>query len=233
MRSLALGERLAPLHTDDIIAVARHLFERLNAGDEKAREILHCFQDAEALEIRLGAPRMRKLAVAAKVEGYEVAALLLIPMEDPIGAANHRTHKDLRELTLGERKSLARSQSRDVLLKLLEDEHPEVQQMLLNNPRVTVREVVAVAARRSVKPHVLRGVARHPRWRHNFEVHRALAKNPETPIDVSGRLVATLGSRDLLEIANDDRLSADIRRLARQRLDKMGGGKVYELKVEP
>lgn len=218
MRSLALGERLQPLTPDDIVAVARRIHDRIGDGDELAREVLHCFQDTVALEMRLGAERMRKLAVAAQVSGHEAVALLLMPAETGSAAAHHRTHKDLRDMPLGQRKALARSQNRDVLLKLLEDEHPHVQEMLLSNPRVTVREVMAVAARRGVKHHVLRGIARHPRWMHNFEVHRALVKNPDTPLDIAGRLLATLGKRDLEEVASDDGLDAALRRIATKRL---------------
>lgn len=232
MRSLALGERLHPLTPDDIVAVARRVFERLERGDDMAREVLHCFQDTVALEARFGPDRMRKLAVAAQVSGHEAVALLLLPGEPAAGPANHRTHKDLRDMPLGERKALARSTNRDVLLKLLEDEHPHVQQMLLSNPRVTVREVVAVAARRGVKHHVLRGVARHPRWMHNFEVHRALVKNPDTPLDIAGRLVATLGKRDLEEVVADELLDPLLRRAAQRRLAGQQTHDAYELDVE-
>ena len=62
-----------------IIAVAKHLYERLNGGEERAREVLRCFEDAEALEKRLGVERLRKLMVAATLEGNEIAALLLMP----------------------------------------------------------------------------------------------------------------------------------------------------------
>lgn len=231
MRALALGERLQPLTADDIVAVARRVHERLAAGDERAREVLHCFQDAVALEQRLGADRMRKLAVAATVAGYEAVALLLAPHEADRDK-NHRTHKELREMTLGERKTLARSTNRDVLLKLLEDEHPQVQEALLYNQRVTAREVVAVAAKRGVKHHVLRGIARHPRWMHNFEVHRALVKNPDTPIDIAGRLVATLGKRDLEEVFADERLADELRRTAEGRLAAYRTEKVWVIEED-
>lgn len=232
MRSLALGERLHPLSPDDIVAVARRIHDRLVAGDDHARELLHCFQDTVALEMRLGAERMRKLAVAAQVAGHEAVALLLLPAEPAgRGGGQLRTHKDLRDMPLGQRKALARSQNRDVLLKLLEDEHPHVQEMLLSNPRVTVREVIAVAARRGVKHHVLRGLARHPRWMHNFEVHRALVKNPNTPLDIAGRLLATLGKRDLEEVAADEGLDAGLRRNAQKRLGEyaQAEAKAYDL----
>lgn len=234
MRSLALGERLQPLTPDDIISVARRIHDRLVAGDDHAREVLHCFQDTGALEMRLGPERMRKLAVAAQVSGHEAVALLLLPAEPSPGTGHHRTHKDLRDMTLGERKALARSQNRDVLLKLLEDEHPHVQQMLLSNSRVTVREVIAVAARRGVKHHVLRGIARHPRWMHNFEVHRALVKNPDTPLDIAGRLLATLGKRDLEEVAADEGLDAVLRRNAQKRLGEyaQAEAKAYQLDID-
>jgi hypothetical protein len=58
---------------------------------------------------------------------------------------------------------------------------------------------------------------------HNYEVRRALAKNPDTPLDVAGRIVVSLPKADLLEIRMDDKLHASLRTLAGQRLERLRG----------
>ena len=231
MRALAFGERLNPLNADDIMAVTRRLHELHLAGSEAAHDLLACFRDTQALEQRLGAARMSELSETAAREGDEAAALLIGPIERIKGGGN-RTHKDLRDMTLGQRKALAKSHRKDMLMKLLEDDHPHVQANLLANPRITVREVVAVAAKRQVPAHILRGIATHPRWMHNYEVRRALVKNPDSPLDVAGRLVTTLQRSDLEELAIDQRLHARVRGLALERLTKLRAAAAVEIDAD-
>lgn len=231
IRALALAERLQHLAADDIIVIAKRLHDASLKGDEAAIDIYACFRDAQALEQRLGTARMRALADAARKDGHEMAAMLVAPLETLHGGGT-RTHKDLRELSLGERKALAKSHSKEMLIKLLEDDHPHVQQTLLTNPRLSAREVVAVAAKRPGLAHVLRGIARHPRWMHNYEVRRALAKNPDTPVDVAGRIVATLPRTDLKELAADNRLNPVLLRIAKQRLESLAQENVLVIEDE-
>jgi len=67
-----------------------------------------------------------------------------------------------RTLTVGERRSLARSPSRRSFDKLLSDPHPLVIRQLLGNPRLTEDDVVRMAARRPAFPEVIAEIARHP-----------------------------------------------------------------------
>ena len=217
MRALALAERLAPLDIDDIIAVVGRLHEALKRGDARALEVISCFRDAAALEKKLGRVRMHLLAIKARQAGASIASLLVVPLDPPTGGT--RTHRDLRELSLGERKALAKGSRKELLIKLLEDDHPHVQEYLLANPRLTSREVVTAAAKASALPHMLRGISRHARWMHNYEVRKALAKNPQTPLDVSGRIVITLQRTDLEEIIGDERLHEHLRNVARARIE--------------
>jgi hypothetical protein len=231
IRALALGEKLHALTADDILTVIKRLNELHMRGSAEAHDLLACFRDTQAFEARLGLARMRELATAAEREGNEVAALLIAPIERVKGGGN-KTHKDLRDMTLGERKALAKSHSKDMLVKLLEDDHPHVQANLLANPRISVREVIAVAAKRGVQPHILRGIATHARWMHNYEVRRALVKNPDTPLDVAGRLVVTLQRSDLEEVAIDERLNPRVRALGTERLERLRVSVVYRVDAD-
>jgi hypothetical protein len=127
-----------------------------------------------------------------------------------------------RPLTLGERKSLARSTRRDFLVPLLRDPHPDVVTILLDNPHLTERDVVTVAALRPAVPASLVAVAEHERWSTRYLVKRALVLNPCMPAHLAVRLATTLRRGDLLEIARDVHLPTTLRAhaaelLARQR----------------
>lgn len=116
-----------------------------------------------------------------------------------------------RALTLGERKSLARGTRRDVLVPLLRDPHPDVVGILLDNPHLTERDVVTIAALRPAVPASLALVASHPRWSTRYTVKRAVVLNPYTPTHVAVRLATTLRRADLLAIARDASLPGELR----------------------
>lgn len=101
-----------------------------------------------------------------------------------------------RVLTLGERKSLARRQDRDLIARVLRDPHPHVIRILLGNPGLTEDNVVQLCARRPVPPDVLREVFRQPRWVVRYRVKLALALNPFAPLDVTLQLAPHLTAQD-------------------------------------
>jgi hypothetical protein len=119
-----------------------------------------------------------------------------------------------RPLTLGERKSLARTHSRDELLLLIRDPHPDVVRIVLGNPHVTEVDVVRMAAARPAVPEALHAICTHSRWSVRHAVKRALVLNPLTPLADAIRIVTTLRGQELQELAADPSLPEPLRRHA-------------------
>lgn len=119
-----------------------------------------------------------------------------------------------RPLTLGERKSLARTHRRDQLLLLIRDPHPEVVGILIENPHVTEAEILKIASSRPAVPESLAKLAAHPRWSVRHAVKRALVMNPSTPLADAIRIVTTLRVAELSELAADPALPEPLRRHA-------------------
>jgi hypothetical protein len=119
-----------------------------------------------------------------------------------------------RPLTLGERKSLARTHRRDQLILLVRDPHPMVVAILLDNPHVTEQDVVKMAAARPAVPDSLAKIAAHPRWSVRHAVKRALVLNPSTPLADAIRIATTLRAPELAEIAADHSLPETLRKHA-------------------
>jgi hypothetical protein len=107
-----------------------------------------------------------------------------------------------RELTVGERRSLARSQNRKVLEKLLRDPHPLVLRQLLGNPRLTEDDVVRLAARRPLAAAIVEVLAESPRWLRRPRVRLTLLLNPGTPEAVSMPLLAVCTRCELLDVVH-------------------------------
>jgi hypothetical protein len=107
-----------------------------------------------------------------------------------------------RELTVGERRSLARSNNRRVLEKLLRDPHPLVLKQLLGNPRLTEDDIVRLAARRPLHSAIVETLAESPRWLRRPRVRLTLLLNPGTPEAVSMPLLAVCTRPELLDVVH-------------------------------
>lgn len=128
--------------------------------------------------------------------------------------------EDQRELTLGHRKTLARTtRDRERILRYISDPEASVVHELLLNRLVTEDDVVRLAAKRPTDPAVQREVFRSKRWLSPYRVKRTLVLNPYTPGEIALRLLAFLTKPDLRLVASSPTLSAQLRDAARSRLD--------------
>lgn len=125
-----------------------------------------------------------------------------------------------RELTVGERRSMARSPNRRVLEKLLRDPHPLVLRQLLGNPRLTEDDVVRLAARRPLHAAIIETLSESPRWLRRPRVRLSLLLNPGTPEAVSMPLLAVCTRPELLEVVHGVDTSLALRGSARELLDR-------------
>lgn len=123
-----------------------------------------------------------------------------------------------RPLTLGERKSLARSWRRDVLTRLIADPHVDVVERLLANPHLTEDDVLRIATARRSSAAVLALLLRSPRWSRSPRIRRALVRNPRLPLQIALRLVGLLDSVELRDIAKDAHLAPQLRDALDRRL---------------
>jgi hypothetical protein len=178
-------------------------------------------------EPALAYAQKKALYEAARSGGHDAVARLFLdaspnsPSDDELARAMQpeRPVKPRgRALTLGERKSLARSHARDALTLLVKDPHPDVVAILLDNPHLVEDDVVRIAAARPGVAPTLAVVAKHARWSTRYAVRRALVLNPATPLHLAVRLATTLRPADLRELAGDPLIAPPVRTHAAQLL---------------
>ncbi len=162
--------------------------------------------------------------VAAERGDTFLARLLRSPqaaasMDDPSAALP----RDVAELPLGMRRSLAKGLDRDLLQKLMLDPDPVVVSHLLENPRIREDDVVRLAARRPVPGMTLATIHGSRRFAARPRVRRALAGNPYCPTDVALEAMAALPKPALRDLARDETLHADVRRHAAEQLSRRRG----------
>lgn len=125
-----------------------------------------------------------------------------------------------RELTLGERRSLARRAPRARFERLLADPHPWVIAELLCNPRLTENDVIRLAARRPARVLALRELCRSSRWVSRARVRHALVFNPGCPLELSVPLLSLCTRGELLDLVRSPDTPVLVRATARELVER-------------
>ncbi|MCX5741202.1 MAG: hypothetical protein NT062_01745, partial [Proteobacteria bacterium] len=191
MRTAALVASLAQGDPAAWVAAFAQVIDRSHTHDDAdALEALECITHAVA-DPALSYAARQELYSAAVTGGHGPIARLFLTAS-PRAIRPEVLEKQLaaerpliptgRPLTLGERKSLARTHDRQRLIMMLRDPHPAVVAILLDNPHVTEADVVKIASLRPAVPEALARVAAHVRWSLRHMIKRALVFNPVTPL---------------------------------------------------
>jgi hypothetical protein len=208
MRTKILKKKLAAVPDGLVVDIINEAFVRARPGD-----LSHAHFILSAVDIFSdpGIPPMRLLSLyqLAISRGYKEAANIFMapePRKTPYGEYDFVEGRDLDYLTLGEKRSLARTRVKDRLDRLLYDSSPLVVKNILENPTMTLRDVIKMVSRRPNHQDVLVTVYRSDRWVASYEVKYAIVRNPYTPIAVALGLLFFLKEQDLREISADPSL---------------------------
>ena len=117
----------------------------------------------------------------------------------------------MESMTLGHRRSLSKGFKKDTLDRLLSDPDPVVISNLLDNPRLTERDVLKIASKRPNSAAILKLVAVHRVWSKRQAVKRAVAMNPYTPPRTALGLLDSMLTQELAGVAADLTLHAQVR----------------------
>jgi len=162
----------------------------------------------------LGYERRADIYRAARELGLLAAGLLLEPLPIQTAPTGQPSDAAAGDLSLGHRRSMARSLPRDQIDRLAADSDPRVVRELLRNPKLTEREVLRIATRRPARADVLEAIGSAPRWSARGPVRSALARNPYTPPPLALRLLPHLRRTELRQIAADGTLHPELQRFA-------------------
>jgi hypothetical protein len=172
---------------------------------------------------RLGYDRLSEVYTVAVEKTWEdVAALLRSSraMRSSGETLPEGFAKRLGSLTLGQRKQLSRDPRRKNIELLVFDAAPVVIRELLNNPRITERDVVRIASRHQAPPEVLDEVCRSDRWITQYSIKKTLVFNPRTPAAFAVGLLSHLREDDIKLILSGGTSRRDLIAAARKRLGK-------------
>ncbi|HQI80391.1 MAG TPA: hypothetical protein PLR71_02425 [Deltaproteobacteria bacterium] len=106
-------------------------------------------------------------------------------------------YQKIQTMTVSEKLDLARKASKEARTILIRDSNKLVQLAVVNSPKITESEIVAIAANRQVTEDVLREIGMNREWLRNYQVRLALVNNPKTPLTIAMAQVTYLNQRDL------------------------------------
>jgi hypothetical protein len=131
--------------------------------------------------------------------------------------------EQIRGMSVGARLKLALRGNRDARTLLLRDANRLVQRFVLQNPRITDEEVIALAKNRNIDRELLDAICRRKEWVSNYQVRLSLATNPKTPLAMAVRFVPTLLPRDLRLLAKSKNVPAAVNGMAKRLVIDRGG----------
>lgn len=166
-----------------------------------------CLGDAAYNSIYLAALRLGFVRISRLFTEFE-------PHKEGVSGYEEEEFIKMEHLTLGERRSLSKSNLKRNLDMLLSDPDPIVIGNLLNNPRVTEREVLKIASKRPNSGQILKLLALHGKWSKRYAVAKAVALNPYTPPRVSIALLEAMLTQDLKAAAEDATIHPEVRAAA-------------------
>jgi hypothetical protein len=212
-----LGNWLSGLTPEAIVSVLDALLEETERKEPGAEQSLQAMMSPELRSTWETGLSYRVQAVARREGRFDLAAILLeLPeMDERFAPPAGRLPKKLEDVPLGVRKSWARRTDIYLMEHLLSDPDRAVIANLLDNPRLTLQEVVRLASQAKASGEILEEIALHPRWIPQYRVKVTLAYNPSTPMRITLGLLRLLMDQDLEKIARDSRLSEVVLKRAR------------------
>ena len=199
-------------------------------GNERAREALNPFLLTKIFSEFLSYEKKRDLYESASQENLTLVKALLSdplprlkgPKIESIRIQDVRPektigdpHKKRDPITLGERRSLAKSKDLKILEKMLFDPDPKVLNNLLNNPTILEKHIIKLASHRPIRGKILNTIGCHPRWGTNARIRHTLILNPYTPPYLSVVSLITADKKVLREVNQDENLHPLLREVVR------------------
>lgn len=216
-----LQEALPRWPPSDAARLLNALCEENERGDPTAREVL---LPLSILLVRLAQSALLE-ELRAEVRNQNLLSLDRLvrrALDEPERPPSERSVPDYgqgRELTLGERRSLARRPDRRAFEKLLDDPHPLVIRQLLGNPKLTEDDVVRLIARRPARFEALNELVQTD-WLSRGRVRMTLLLNPGSPASMTLPLLPLCTRSELLEVLRGADTSALLRATAHELLER-------------
>ena len=131
-------------------------------------------------------------------------------------------YQEIQDLSVPDKVKLAMSGDKEARSILIKDSNKQIQVAVLDSPRITEPEIVAIANSRNVGEDILRKIASNRDWMKNYQIRVGLVNNPKTPLTIGLRIISTLMLSDLKRLGKSKGVSSVLTAAANRFLIKRG-----------
>ena len=223
MRGAVILERFQAVKVETVVEILQEFCSKASEKRPRYAEIIDSCLDINKMKEALGLEKMSAIYMNAKTMGYDSVVRLLMnppPKGKKFSEYDFVEGQAVHDITLGEKRSLAKGLDKDLLDRIIYDEDPIVIKNILSNPRIIERDVLKIASKRPIKSGILKVISESPKWSVRYVVKRALVLNPFTPTGIALGLVNVMQYKDLKLIASSGTLHDEIRNSAKDLLER-------------
>ncbi|HLK12682.1 MAG TPA: hypothetical protein VKW76_15010 [Candidatus Binatia bacterium] len=164
-------------------------------------------------------------AVEAGTDGIAVPETLL--REDAAAPASEEPkarslYAEIVGMSVPEKIKLALRGNRDARMILVHDANRVIRRLVLQNPRMSDAEVVALTRNKNADDELLRLISERRDWVRFYGVRLGLATNPKTPLAIAMRQLPTLNQRDVQQLAKSRNVPSAVAAQARRMVATQG-----------
>ncbi len=121
--------------------------------------------------------------------------------EEEVEAEGLSKYQSLQNMTVSEKIKMALTGDKEWRTLLIRESNKLVNTAVLNNPRISEGEVLNVAKSRSSSEEMIRIIVLNRDWVKLYDMKKALAVHPRTPLQKAMRYMTFLSDKDIRELA--------------------------------
>jgi len=195
---------LAKNSTGDVLDMLSHNDEALRKADVLRTAIINNIHADKVMKQRLGwvepTPEPEPVVEpqsGANAEDEEAES----PVEEEIEEESRSKYQQLQDMPVADKIKMALTGDKEWRTLLIRESNKLVNTAVLKNPRVSEGEVLAVAKNRSASEELIRIILLNRDWIKLYDIKKALAVHPRTPLQKAVRYMTFLSEKDLRELA--------------------------------
>ena len=186
------------------------------------KPLLKNYRVKRALAFHPRTPRLIGLRLVRELYLMDLVQLTLLPAAVPEMkiSAEEQLLARLPQLPLGQKVTLARRGPGRVAGGLLAEGHPQIIDVVLDNPHLTEAQVLKVLSREKLPQPAVQGISHHRKWSLVYNVRLALIRHPASTLSTILAFLPELTVSDLRELASPGIVSESLRKYLQAEIER-------------
>jgi hypothetical protein len=186
------------------------------------KPLLKNYRVKRALAFHPRTPRLVGLRLVRELYLMDLVQLTLLPAAVPEMkiSAEEQLIARLPQLPLGQKVTLARRGPGRVAGGLLAEGHPQIIDVVLDNPHLTEAQVLKVLSREKLPHAAVQAISHHRKWSCEYNVRLALIRHPASTLSTILAFLPQLTVSDLRELASPGIVSESLRKYLQAEIER-------------